>query len=60
MTLSTGMLGLKPTRKKPIINFVSLGKRKLMIKSQNPPRFKDKLELKCKNKDFLSIKELIN
>ena len=49
----------KQIKKKLIINYVSQDKHKLIIKLPSPPKCKDKLELKWKNKDYLSIKELI-
>lgn len=60
ITTSTGMLMLKPIKKKPIINSALPDKLKHMIKSLNQPKYKDKSEHKCKNKAFLLIKEPTN
>jgi hypothetical protein len=60
MMFSIGMHGHKLTRKKPIINYASQDKLKLMIRLQNQLKYKDKLVHKWKNKDYLLIKERIS
>lgn len=57
---SIGMHGPKLIKRKPIINSALLGKLKLMNKSQNQQKFKDKLVPKWKNKVFLLTKEQTN
>ena len=52
ITPSTGMPGHKLIKKRPITDSALQGKPKPTIKSPNPPKSKDKLELKCKKKAF--------
>lgn len=50
----------KLIKKKLIINYALQDKHKLMIKQLNLQKYKDKQELKWKNKAYLLIKELIS
>lgn len=60
MTLSIGMPGLKLIKRKPIINSALLAKLKLMIRSLNPQKYRDRLGRKWRNKVFLLTKERIS
>ena len=60
LTLSTGMHLLKLIKRKLIINYALQDKLKRMNGYPSQQRLRDRLEHRCRKKDFLLMRELIN
>ena len=60
LILNTGMLLLKLTKRRLLINYVSQDRLRPMNGYRNQQKLKDKQAVKWKKRDFLLIQELIN